>query len=39
MQDDDGVNFTALAALDTRARRRHFRPAAPHPGVTPEPTP
>jgi hypothetical protein len=24
---DDGVNFTALTALDTRARRRHFRPA------------
>jgi hypothetical protein len=22
MEDEDGVNFTALAALDTRARRR-----------------
>jgi hypothetical protein len=31
MEDDDGVNFTALAALDTRARRRHYRPAAPDP--------
>lgn len=28
MEDEDGVNFTALTALDTRARRRHFRPAA-----------
>ena len=29
LEDDDGVNFSALAALDTRARRRHFRPAVP----------
>jgi hypothetical protein len=30
LEDDDGVNFTALAALDARARRRS-RPAAPDP--------
>jgi hypothetical protein len=29
MEDDDGVNFTAPAAPAARARRRHFRPAAP----------
>ena len=29
MEDDDGVNFTALTALDTRARRRSSRPATP----------
>jgi hypothetical protein len=28
-EDDDGVNPTALAALDAHARRRHFRPAVP----------
>jgi hypothetical protein len=32
MEDDDGVNFTAMAALDARTRRRHFRAAAPDPG-------
>ena len=30
LEDDDGVNFSALAALDARARRRS-RPAAPDP--------
>jgi hypothetical protein len=29
MEDDDGVNFTALAALETRARRQRSRPATP----------
>lgn len=31
MEDDDGVNFTAMAALDARPGRRHFRAAAPDP--------
>ena len=31
MEDDDGVNFTALTALDARARLRHFRASAPDP--------
>jgi hypothetical protein len=29
MEDNDGVNCTALHALETRARRQHSRPAAP----------
>jgi hypothetical protein len=31
MEDDDGVNITALHALDTRARRQRSRPATPDP--------
>ena len=31
MEDDDGVNFTALTALDTRARRRPIRARPPTP--------
>ena len=30
LEDDDGVNFTALAALDIRTLRRHSHPAAPN---------
>ena len=31
IEDDDGVNITALHALETRARRQRFRPATPDP--------
>ena len=31
MEDDDGVNISALHALETRARRQRFRPATPDP--------
>jgi hypothetical protein len=31
LEDDDGVNITALHALETRARRQRSRPATPDP--------
>ena len=34
LEDDDGVNFTVLAALDSRTRRRLARPVDPsNPGI------